>query len=456
MVRRSVMAAEVQFNHVYFASTWKREMKIGLIYPARSKAHTYASNLPPLREFFEHNAYVPKFFHPSLSLLTVAGLTPDEHAVTLIDERVGDIDFSTDFDIVGITMMTAQACRGYEIADGFRKRGVYVVLGGIHPTLEVDEARLHADTIVIGEAENTWPQFLSDYQEGVARREYHDNTVDINQSPVPRYDLINKKAFDLYPIQTTRGCPYDCSFCSVKAVFGPRYRVKDTTQVLRELEAVCDVSPDRHCVFNDDNMFVNRKKAHELLDAISGYHIKYFAETDISVADDDELLSLLERSGCTTLFIGLESIVPENLANIQKSRFKYKNMVYYDERCRKIHDHGMQVLGSFMVGLDYDTRDSLLRTRDFVLDNKIWAQYLFYTPFPGTRIREEFIADGRIAATDSDWNRYTCFDCVIPPLRMSVPELEETVVEMYETTYNTAAHWNRLRLMCHQLNALHQ
>jgi len=222
-------------------------MNIGLIYPSRSKAHTYASSIPRLRHFFEHNPYVPAFYHPSLPLLTVAGLTPDEHGVTLIDERVSDIDFSADFDIVGITMMTAQARRGYEIADRFRERDVHVVLGGIHPTLETDEARRHADTLIIGEAENTWPQFLSDFSAGSARREYSERSVDITRSPVPRYDLIDTDAFYLYPVQTTRGCPFDCCFCSVKAVFGPRYRVKDTAQVLRELEAVCAVSPDRHC-----------------------------------------------------------------------------------------------------------------------------------------------------------------------------------------------------------------
>ena len=434
---------------------WKHEMNIGLVYPARSKAHTYASSFPRLRRFFEHNAYVPKFFHPSLSLLTVAGLTPDEHTVTLIDERVGDIDFSADFDIVGITIMTAQARRGYEIADRFRERGVHVVLGGIHPTLETDEAREHADTLIIGESENTWPQFLRDFRAGSARCEYSERSVDITRSPVPRYDLIDTETFDLYPIQTTRGCPYDCCFCSVKTVFGPHYRVKDTAHVLSELEAVCAVSPDRHCVFNDDNMFVNRNKARELLVAIAGYDIRYFAETDISVADDDGLLSLIERSGCTTLFIGLESIVPENLADIQKSRFKLKKLAHYGDRCRRIHDHGIQVFGSFMVGLDHDTRDSLLRTRDFVLDNDIWAQYLFYTPFPGTRLREELIDEGRLAAAENDWDRYTCFDCIIPPLRMNVPELEETVMEMYESTYSAEAHWSRLRLLYHNQHVLH-
>lgn len=215
------------------------------------------------------------------------------------------------------------------------------------------------------------------------------------------------------------------------------------------------LSPLTGTVFNDDNMFVNRNKTRGLLEAITEYRIKYFAETDISVADDDSLLSLLERSGCTTLFIGLESIVPENLANIQKSRFKFKNMAHYAEQCRRIHDHGIQVFGSFMVGLDHDTRDSLLRTRDFVLDNDIWAQYLFYTPFPGTRLREELIADGRLTATDSNWDHYSCFDCVIPPLRMNVPELEETVMEMYESTYSAEAHWSRLRLLYHNQHVLH-
>jgi radical SAM superfamily enzyme YgiQ (UPF0313 family) len=306
-------------------------VKIGLISPSRNKANTYYSSNPRLKKFFAENKHVPGFFHSNLALLTLAALTPEEVKVTLIDERVDTLTFEEDFDAVGITMMTAQAQRSYEIANRFRERGVHVILGGIHATVLPEEAKAHGDTLIIGEAENTWPQFLEDLKHGCPEKLYKDYSVDLSKSPVPRYELVDTSVFNLLPLQTTRGCPYDCSFCSVTTVYGPRCRVKNVEQIVREIEALRKVAGTRRCVFNDDNTFVNRKRAYEILEAIKPLRVKYFAQTDISIAEDERLLKLLQESGCKTVFIGFESLVAENLEEIQKSRWKLKRLESYSE-----------------------------------------------------------------------------------------------------------------------------
>lgn len=422
-------------------------MNVGLIAPSRYQQTTYYSDNAGLREFFAENRNVPGFFHANLALLTLAGLTPEDIGVEIVDERIDSLTFEEDFDLVGITMMTAQARRGYEIADEYRRRGKHVVLGGIHATVCPEEASAHADTLIVGEAERTWPRFLEDFTGGRAGRIYHDHGVDLSFSPVPRYDLVDTSKFHILPVQSTRGCPYDCNFCSVTTVFGPKFRMKSTAQIIRELEAVRGVSRTRRCIFNDDNMFLMRRRTSEVLEAMKPLRMKYFAQTDVSIAEDPRLLDLLRESGCVTVFIGFENLVPENLALIQKSKKKQKQAETYSESCRKIQAHGIQVLGSFVVGLDHDTRDSLLRLRDFILENRIWAQFLFLTPFPGTRSRAELIEQGRLSADHTDWDLYTCYDAIFEPARMKREELEETILEVYESVYSDTAHRQRMRHM---------
>jgi len=194
-------------------------------------------------------------------------------------------------------------------------------------------------------------------------------------------------------------------------------------------------------------MFVNKRRMYEILEAMKPLRVKHFAQTDISIAEDEKLLKLLQESGCMTVFIGFESLVPENLASIQKSGWKLKHLQTYSENCKKIQSYGIQVFGSFVVGLDHDTRDSLLRLRDFVLENHIWAQFLFLTPFPGTRVRDELIKQGRLSPSNTNWDLYTCFDAIFEPASMRIQELEETVLGLYESVYTDAAHRQRVRHM---------
>jgi len=426
-------------------------MKIALIAPSQIKNRTYFSNNEKLQNFFSTNKNVPGFFHPNLALLTIAALTPDDVEIRIIDERIDSIIPDETYDIVGISMMTAQALRGYELADLFSKMGAWVVMGGIHPTILPEETARHCDTVIIGEAENSWPQFLKDFKEGNPKKRYTDHSVDLTQSPVPRYDLVDTSTFHILPVQTTRGCPYDCSFCSVTSVFGPKCRMKNERQVVKEIEAVLSVTGLRRIVFNDDNIFALKNRSYEILTAIKPLRIGYFVQTDASIAEDKNLMHLLQESGCKTVFIGLESLVPENLSAIQKHRTKLNQLKKYSEYCKIIHSYGIQVFGSFIVGFDYDTKDNLLWMKDFVLENHIWAQFLFLTPFPGTRIREELIQQNRLTSNHHNWQYYTCFDAVFEPERISTIDLESTVLDLYESVYSDQAHNRRTRHMVNQI-----
>lgn len=423
-------------------------MKVGLIYPSRSRKATYSSTNQHLQSFFETNNYVPVFYLPSLSLLTIAACTPPDVEVKLIDERVDQIDFAEHFDIVGISIITEQALRGYEIAQKFRDKGVFTVMGGIHASVLPEEARNYCHSVVIGEGEILWQELLKDFKKGAVKEFYsNEKQIDLEQSPIPRYDLVDMKSYNLIPTQTTRGCPHDCSFCTVAKVYGSRFRNKSNKQVVSEIEAIQKVSKNRRIVFNDDNMFVNRKKSYTLLEALIPSKIRYFTESDVSIAEDEKLLDLMQKSGCVTVFIGFESLVPESLASLQSNKWKFKHLNMYKEACKKIQSYGIQVLGAFIIGFDYDTNDVFQGLIDFALENNIMGQYHFLTPFPGTRTRDGLIKERRLQESDSQWDHYSCFDVTFSPKRMTKEELETGLLEVYQTVYSQEAYLRRSRHM---------
>ncbi|MEW5801320.1 MAG: radical SAM protein [bacterium] len=423
-------------------------MKILLIFPSRSRRNTYSSSNTRLQDFFDTNQRVPSFYLPSLSLLTIAACTPKDIEVKLIDERVSRIDFEEHADLVGISIMTEQAMRGYEIAFEFKKRGVPTVMGGIHASILPEEAATHCDSVVIGEGESLWPQILKDFQKRSLRRFYtNDCQVDIMQSPVPRYDLLDMDAYNLIPTQTTRGCPHDCSFCTATKVYGPRFRSKTLKQVIDEVEAIQRASQKHRIVFNDDNMFVDRRKSYQLLSELIPLKIKYFTESDASIAEDEKLLDLMQKSGCVTVFIGFESLVPENLTSLQNNQWKFKRLATYSKVCQKIQSYGIQVLGAFIVGFDHDDKSVFQQLIDFTLENNILGQYHFLTPFPGTRLRSSLIQERRLKADYVQWDTYSCFDVVFDPLKMSREDLFEGLLHVYQTVYGQEAHVRRSRHM---------
>lgn len=388
------------------------------------------------------------FFLPSLSLLTIAACTPPEIEIRLIDERITPIDFDEQADLVGISIMTEQALRGYEIAREFKRRGVMTVMGGIHASVLPEEAASHCDCVVIGEGETLWPKLLDDFRKGSFKRFYsNEEQVDILKSPIPRYDLLSSGTYNVIPTQTTRGCPLDCSFCTATKVYGPRFRCKTVKQVIAEVEAIQQISKSQRIVFNDDNMFVDRKKSYQLLSALIPLKIKYFTESDVSIAEDEKLLDLMQRSGCVTVFIGFESLVPENLTSLHHSQWKFKRLARYSEACRKIQSRGIQVLGAFIVGFDHDDKNVFQQLIDFTLENKILGQFHFLTPFPGTRLRASLINEKRLKPDHSQWDTYSCFDVVFDPLKMSRADLEAGLLRVYQAVYGREAHLERSRSM---------
>jgi len=423
-------------------------MKIGLISPSRKRRRSYSSSHSPLQEFFDTNPYLPSFVVPNLSLLSIAGCTPRDHDLRLIDERFGPADFDEPFDIVGLSIMTEQARRGYAIADEFRKRGVFTVIGGIHASILPDEAKRHCDAVVAGEGERSWPVLLEEFRRGTARPFYRSSgPIDVNRIPIPRFDLADPNAYPFFPVQTARGGPLDGLFRPVSRASAPVLRFKTTSQVLAEVEALLRVSLNRKVIFCDENMFIEGDRSYELLKTITPLRIKYFAATDVSVAAEERLLEALAKSGCIAVFVNFESPDPDHPDAIHAKTRTRRHAENRAAACARIQAHGIQVLGAFILGFDHDDPGVFRRAADFVLENNILGQFQILTPFPGTRLREELFAEGRLPNAEDPWDLYSGFDAVVAPKAMSKEDLSDGLLDIYRNVYTKAASMKRSRHM---------
>lgn len=367
-------------------------------------------------------------------LLVIAALTPAEIELELIDEDSEEINFQRDYDLVGITAVTQQATRAYEIARRFRERNVRVVLGGIHTTVLPDEARLHADSIIVGEAENLWPKLLDDFRHNRLSPVYTSRQqVDLRESPLPRYELLKEKPARIVWVQATRGCPHDCAFCCASKVYGAKYRHKSVSQVIAEIKEVRRVKKHALIGFADDNFLCDKHYSRQLLEKVAEEGIRWVGQSDISIADDDSLLRLVKQSGCVALLVGFESIIPDNLKGL--TDWKLKRLTNYAENIATIQSSGIGVIGLFIAGLDHD--DSLIfdGLADFVIDNHLaGAQIAALTPFPHTRVREDLLREGRVL--DTPWENYTFYDVNIKPRNMTPEELEQGVLHTFKRIYS--------------------
>jgi radical SAM superfamily enzyme YgiQ (UPF0313 family) len=380
-------------------------------------------------------------------LLVVAALTPQDAKVDLVDENECEIDYTGTYDLVGITAMTQQAPRAYQIADRFRARGVPVVLGGIHPSLMVREAKMHADSVVVGEAEGVWSTLLSDLQ-GKNLRPVYRNTapVDMTQSPVPRYDLLPRESRQVVWIQTSRGCPHSCSFCAASNVFGKRYRRKRIDQVMEEIERVKSLLGDVRIAFGDDNLFSpqNRREMASFLARLKACNIRWAAEADISIALYDDFLARLSESGCTFMFVGLESLSDTALAQIDPNGIKRRLRERYPELIAKLQSRGIGVVGAFIAGLDGDDPGIFDELADFVIDNNLYdAQLSVCTPLPGTRLRDQLEREQRLL--DTPWSNYTLWDVNHVPKNMTADQLEQGIARFYRRINDPAVYMKKMR-----------
>jgi len=347
-----------------------------------------------------------------LSLMVLAGLTPPEWEISIVDENFGVPDYPSMPlpDLVGITAFTSQACRAYEVATHFRRLGVPVVMGGIHATMCLDEAMERVDSVVTGEAEGIWPQVLEDVRQGFLKRRYDGGLSDISDIPAARHDLL-ATGYAFGAIQTTRGCPLNCSFCSVTAFNGARYRMRSIGDVVREFRLI----REELVLVVDDNLVGTRPehiaRAKDLFRAMAQANLrkKWVAQATINFADDEELLTLAAQAGCRGVFIGFESPALEGLSELGK-KFNLRKGRDFRVSVRRIQRHGILVVGSFIIGLDVDEPGVGKQIAE------VASQYgvdilnaLFLTPLPGTRLWDQMKAEGCIALDTfpEDWKYYT-------------------------------------------------
>jgi radical SAM superfamily enzyme YgiQ (UPF0313 family) len=355
-----------------------------------------------------------------LSSLSVAASMPPYVETEIVDEDVETIDFDTDADLIGISFMTYNAPRAYEIAARFRgEKGKPVIFGGYHPTFMPEEAIQHADAVCIGEAENNVPRMMEDFMAGELKPFYRSEPVKLAGLPIPGRDLIRKK--DYAPVdvlQATRGCHYRCSFCSVAAFHRYQLRTRPVAEVIDELKTL-----GSHVLFMDDNIVGNREYAKELFSEMIPLGKRWFSQGGMGIADDEELLRLAARSGCRGLFVGFESLSQQNLRSWKKQSNLSKD---YLAAVRKLHAVGIGVVAGFVFGSDDDTPDVFERTLEFLLEANVEAlQATRLTPFPGTPLFEEMDRQGRIL--DKDWSHYDFDHVVFEPLHMGREMLDAGV-----------------------------
>ena len=361
------------------------------------------------------------FRFPYLSLTTLAALTPKDIEVTIEDENVQEINFEEQIDLVAISIMTPLAKRGYGIADRFRARSVPVVMGGFHATWMPEEAGQHADAVVLGEAEQSWPRVVEDSQNRALQKFYRpDGRLDLKGLPIPRRDLLKKGAyFFTNTMQISRGCPFQCIFCSVTAFYGHTYRLRPLEEVQREVEIL--LQGKNFIFFVDDNIIGNLTYARELFSFLKDLRVKWLSHASINIAENEDLLKEAAESGCYGLFIGFESLSQETL----RSHHKASNQVErYGDLIQKIHDQGIGIEGSFIFGSDEEGPSVFCQVVDFCEETKIDAAvFAILTPYPGTRLYEQLTQEDRILSRD--WDLYDMDHVVFRPQKMTVEQLQE-------------------------------
>jgi radical SAM superfamily enzyme YgiQ (UPF0313 family) len=382
---------------------------------------------------------------PSLSLLTLAGLTPDTFDVEyheVRDLREGE-QLPDRFDLVAISTLSAQAFDAYAIARRYRDRGIPVIMGGLHVTRCPDEALEHCSTVVVGEAEAVWLRVLGDFAGGRLRRRYQASSsedFDLANAPLPRFDLLDVTKYNRLTVQTSRGCPHDCEFCASSILLTKRYKLKPVAKIIQEVQAIKRIWPKPFIEFADDNSFIHRGHTRELMQALREEHIQWFTEADVSIANDSELLTLMRESGCRQLLIGLESPRSGSLDGLERrANWKLKQFDRYEAAVRTIQSHGITVNACFILGLDADSEDVFDNVADFVERTAPYeVQITVLTPFPGTPLYRRLLSEGRILQPGA-WNKCTLFDVNFRPAKMSADRLQWGLVELAGRLYHPDA-----------------
>jgi len=416
-------------------------MKIGLLAMSGIRAHD-----PKLLElgltlpgFVERSKTIASL--PSLGLLYLAACTPPGHELHYFEaEADGKEPVEVyDCDLVAISTFSAQVFEAYAIADRLRQAGVKVAMGGLHVSVLPDEAAEHADYVILGEGENVWPGVVK----AATRREpprifraADFDPVDVRTLPVPRYDLLGKRPYNRFTVQTSRGCPWRCDFCASNVMLGQPYRKRSVADVIRDIQAIRRLREHPFIEFADDNTFVDKHWGKELCRQLAPLRLKWFTETDISVADNIELLHLMREAGCRQVLIGLESPAQGPLQGIEtKANFKARMAARYTEAIRRIQAHGITVNGCFILGLDGHTPDIFEQVLEFACAVPLYeVQVTHLTAFPGTPLYGRLLREGRILQPRR-WDLCTLFDVNHQPKAMTPQQLREGMYWLTERLY---------------------
>lgn len=389
---------------------------------------------------------------PSLGLLTLAGMTPASHRVTYVEvPDVHRLDRLPDgIGLAAISSYSAQVDEAYELAARCRAAGVRTVIGGPHVSAVPDEAARHCDAVAIGEGEPLWPRVLEDAERGRLQPFYRADDAaghDLADAPLPAFGLLDMAHYNRLTVQTSRGCPHRCEFCASSVLLTRGYKQKPVARVLAEIERILALWERPFIEFADDNSFVNRAYWRELLAPLRGRGLRWFAESDISVADDEELLDLMRESGCAQVLVGLESPVESGLHGLElRNDWKSRKFPRYKEAIRTIQSRGITVNGCFVLGLDGHTTGIFDEVRAFVRETGLYdVQVTLLTPFPGTPLYARLEREGRLIEP-RNWKKCTLFDINFEPAGMSARELHDgfkkLVVDLYGEEFTN---WRRRR-----------
>jgi len=386
----------------------------------------------------EENARIP-----NLALPILAGLSPTDVKISFTDDLLTPIDLGKDLkevDLVGITVLSKTALRAYDIADAYRKKGIPVVLGGIHPTALPEEAKDHADSVVLGEAEEIWPHLIEDARTGNLKPFYRqEGYTELSKMPMPRRDILPKRGYlPVDVVQVSRGCPFRCEFCSVQKFFGETHRLRPISAVVDEVRRL----PHRWMMFNDDNIIGNPSYSKELLKALIPLKKKWFGQASLTGLKKVENVELLAKSGCAGLLIGFESLSKPNLIRSQK----YQNdPTEYREIIHSLHRFGIAICGSFIFGFDEDDPSVFEETVSFAIQTKLFSViFMILTPYPGTAFYHRVKNEGRLVQ-DQWWLLEKPEDSApyFLPMKMSAEALREGWKRAWKEFNSFPSIWKR-------------
>lgn len=376
-------------------------------------------------------AYTRPITYPGLTLVTLAALVPKElqAEVSILDEGADDTPIDYSVDLIAISAMTANVSRAYQIATEARKRGVYVVLGGYHVSYNFEEAKKYCDTVIMGQAEITWPQFLRDFVAGQPKEKYYQEKAPrLVNLPFPRWDLLKwNKYLNIKTIQASRGCPNNCKYCNVA-----QNMFADNKRPIADVIAEIKYFKGKKIAFLDPNFFADYNYARELINALIPLKIKWACLSTIKIGQDEVILSLMKKSGCVGVLIGLETVCQDNIASMKKPDNKVE---IYQKNLSNFHRFGISVLACFVLGFDNDDQNIFQKTVDFIKKSGInLIRFSALTPFPGTAIYKELEEQGRIISRD--WNLYDFQSVVYQPKLLTTEELRQGLRYCWDEIYS--------------------